>query len=44
MKREGVVVIGVRPAIGAFGGAPKSEPPTKPGNTIAREALRRAGL
>jgi acetyl-CoA C-acetyltransferase len=42
MKREVVVVSGVRTAIGTFGGALKDVPPTQLGATVTREALARA--
>ncbi|WOB07025.1 beta-ketothiolase BktB [Piscinibacter gummiphilus] len=42
MKREVVVVSGVRTAIGTFGGALKDVTPTQLGATVTREALARA--
>ncbi|MBL0730560.1 beta-ketothiolase BktB [Piscinibacter sp. HJYY11] len=42
MKREVVVVSGVRTAIGTFGGALKDVTPTQMGATVTREALARA--
>jgi acetyl-CoA C-acetyltransferase len=42
MKREVVVVSGVRTAIGTFGGALKDVTPTQLGATVTREALTRA--
>lgn len=42
MKREVVVVSGVRTAIGTFGGSLKDVPPTELGALVVRESLRRA--
>lgn len=44
MKREVVVVSGVRTAIGKFGGALKDLPPTELGSLVVREVLTRADL
>lgn len=43
-KREVVFLSGVRTAIGSFGGALKSVPPTELGAKVAAEALRRSGI
>lgn len=42
MKREVVIVSGVRTAIGAFGGALKDVPPTELAAVVVKEALQRA--
>jgi acetyl-CoA C-acetyltransferase len=42
MKREVVVVSGVRTAIGTFGGSLKDVPPTELGALVVRESLKRA--
>ncbi len=44
MKREVVVVSGVRTAIGTFGGSLKDVPPTELGALVVRESLRRANV
>ncbi|WP_417768517.1 acetyl-CoA C-acyltransferase family protein [Stappia sp.] len=43
-QREVVFLSGVRTAIGAFGGALKSVPPTELGAKVAAEAVRRSGI
>ncbi|GAB4412477.1 MAG: acetyl-CoA C-acyltransferase family protein [Bacteroidia bacterium] len=43
-KHEVVILSGVRTAIGTFGGALQSIPPTQLGSLCAREAIRRAGI
>lgn len=42
MKREVVIVSGVRTAIGTFGGSLKDVPPTELGALVVRESLQRA--
>ena len=44
MKREVLVVSGVRTAIGTFGGSLKDLPPTELGALVVRESLKRANL
>ncbi len=44
MKREVVVVSGVRTAIGTFGGSLKDVPPTALGALVVRESLARANV
>lgn len=44
MKREVVIVSGVRTAIGSFGGSLKDVPPTELAARVTGEALRRAGV
>jgi acetyl-CoA C-acetyltransferase len=44
MKREVVIVSGVRTAIGGFGGSLKDVPPTELAARVTREALTRAGV
>ncbi|MFK4448574.1 acetyl-CoA C-acetyltransferase [Caballeronia udeis] len=44
MKREVVVVSGVRTAIGKFGGSLKDVPPTELAANVTREVLARAGV
>ena len=44
MKREVVVVSGVRTAIGTFGGSLKDVPPTELGALVVRESLKRANV
>ncbi|CAL8475611.1 beta-ketothiolase BktB [Caballeronia sp. S22] len=44
MKRDVVVVSGVRTAIGKFGGSLKDLPPTELGALVVREALARANV
>ncbi|MBA5776896.1 acetyl-CoA C-acyltransferase family protein [Stappia sp. F7233] len=43
-KRNVVILSGVRTAIGTFGGALKSMPPSQLGGMVAREAISRAGI
>lgn len=43
-QREVVLLSGVRTAIGTFGGALKSMPPSKLGGMVAKEAMTRAGV
>ncbi|MCA3236801.1 MAG: beta-ketothiolase BktB [Curvibacter sp.] len=44
MKREVLVVSGVRTAIGTFGGSLKDVPPTELGALVVRESLKRANV
>jgi acetyl-CoA C-acetyltransferase len=44
MKREVLVVSGVRTAIGTFGGSLKEVPPTELGALVVRESLKRANV
>ena len=44
MKREVVVVSGVRTAVGTFGGSLAGKTPTELGAAVVREALSRSGL
>src|SRR6266699_2008652 len=41
---EGVVLSGVRTAIGEYGGGLKDKPPTELGAAVVREAVKRAGI
>ncbi len=43
-KREVVLLSGVRSAIGTFGGALKSMPPSRLGGIVAKEAIARSGV
>ncbi|HZZ03002.1 beta-ketothiolase BktB [Paraburkholderia sp.] len=44
MRRDVVVVSGVRTAIGKFGGSLKDVPPTELGSLVVRDVLARAGV